>query len=187
MDDLMKAIMAKANQEIAEAKRKEQATKQAVSNEHHDDTKKVEPIEHHNDAKNTETVEHQDDAKKIETKAAETVHVVQPKSEPAPVQKKAKKVEQPTWSAETQETCILPSMLEPQTPEPVKEIEHHDDANLEARNEPAKVEPAPMPEIEVVQPKVDTGIKLFVGMGGSFFVVALAAAVYTALKVTGVM
>ena len=175
MDDLMKAIMAKANQEIVIAKKKEQATRQAVSTEHHLDAKKVETVEHHADAK------------KVETKPEKTVYVVQPKSEPAPMQEKPKIVEQPTWSAETQQTIILPSMLEPQTPEPVKEAEHQVDSNLEDRSEFTRAGSTPTPEIEVMQPKVDPSIKLFVGVGGGFFGVALLAAIYTALTVSGVM
>lgn len=200
MDDVMKALMAKAYENIAEAKKEEEKkhqvdAKKVEAVEHHTDAKKVEvkaeENEHHYDARKIETKveenEHHDDAKKVETKAAETVHVIQPNSEAVAVQERPKKVEQPTWSAETQETSILPAMLEPQTPEPVKENEHHNDANLENRVMEQKTDNAPATEIEVVQPKVDTGIKLFVGMGGSFFLVALAAAVYTALKVTGVM
>lgn len=161
----MKAIMAQAEEQRAASEKQKQEKVSNKEIEHHDDARKVE----------------------VKEKLAETVHVIQPKSEPANKKVEVTKVEEPSWSAETEKTCILPSMLEPQTPEPVKQIEHHDDANLEQRDG-VEVEDVPsVPTIEVQQPKVDVGIKLFVGMGGTFFAVALAASVYTALKVTGVM
>lgn len=160
MDDLMKAIMAGAEQEIAKANKLKE-------NEHQGDAQMPEVV--------VEEKKHQNDAK-----------VDEPKSEP--LNPKPEKVIEPTWSAETQETSILPAMLEPRTSEPVEEKEHQADATLKPKTEQVKVKPQqPAASIEVVQPKVDAGIKLFVGMGGSFFLVALGAAVYTALKVTGVM
>ena len=145
MDDLMKAIMAKAEQEIDDAK----------------DKKKEEP--------------------------AESVQKVQPNRKPAPP--KPKKVIEPTWSAETQETCLMPAMLEPKTPEPKPEAEkteHHDDAKT-TENETSNAEQPSAPIIKWKQAQVDPSIKMYVAMGGSFFGVALLAVIYTALKVTGAM
>ena len=150
MDDLMKAIMAKAEQEIDDAK----------------DKKKEKP--------------------------AESVQKVQPKRKPAPP--KPKKVIEPTWSAETQETCLMPAMLEPKTPEPKTpepktepvKVEHQDDAKT-TKNETSSVEQPSAPIIKWKQAQVDPSIKMYVAMGGSFFGVALLAVIYTALKVTGTM
>ena len=180
MDDLMKAIMAKAEQEVGESH----------EYKHQNDAKKVEAVEHHTDAKN-ETAELSKKADeehpktvgsntKKEVKPAETVHVIQSEKKSAPP--KAKKAVEPNWSAETQETSVLPAMLEPKIPEPKKAENHHN-------AEPDKVKETPEPPTPVIQPpqpKLESGIKLYVSMAGSFFGVAVLAAIYTALRITGV-